>query len=58
MPRDAIVLDPGIDFAKQVDDNLRIFRELDRFHQFGRPILLPGFAQERHRAGSWDIGSE
>lgn len=41
VPRDAIVLDPGIDFAKQVDDNLRIFRELDRFHQFGRPLLLP-----------------
>ena len=41
VPRDAIVLDPGIDFAKQVDDNLRILRELDRFHQFGRPLLLP-----------------
>lgn len=41
VPRDAIVLDPGIDFAKQVDDNLRIFREFDRFHQFGRPLLLP-----------------
>lgn len=41
VPRDAIVLDPGIDVAKQVDDNLRIFRELDRFHQFGRPLLLP-----------------
>ena len=41
VPRDAIVLDPGIDFAKQRDDNLRIFRELDRLHHFGRPILLP-----------------
>ena len=41
VPREAIVLDPGIDVAKQVDDNLRIFRELDRFHQFGRPLLLP-----------------
>jgi dihydropteroate synthase len=39
--RDAIILDPGIDFAKQRDDNLRIFRELDRLHQFERPILLP-----------------
>src|SRR5205814_4136781 len=26
--RDSIILDPGIDFAKQRDDNLRIFREL------------------------------
>jgi dihydropteroate synthase len=38
---DAIVLDPGIDFAKQRDDNLRIYRELPRLHRFERPILLP-----------------
>jgi len=41
MPRDGIILDPGLDFAKQRDDNLRICRELDRLHRFGRPILLP-----------------
>ena len=41
VPREAIVLDPGIDFAKQRDDNLHIFRELDRLHHFERPILLP-----------------
>ncbi len=39
--RDAIILDPGIDFAKQRADNLRIYRELDRLAHFGRPILLP-----------------
>ena len=39
--RDAIILDPGIDFAKQRADNLRIYRELDRLHRFERPILLP-----------------
>lgn len=39
--RDSIVLDPGIDFAKQKEDNLRIYRELDRLHRFGLPILLP-----------------
>jgi len=39
--REAIVLDPGIDFAKQKPDNLRIYRELDRFQRFERPILLP-----------------
>jgi dihydropteroate synthase len=38
---DATIIDPGIDFAKQRDDNLRIYRELDRLHRFGRPILLP-----------------
>jgi len=41
LPRDAIILDPGIDFAKQRDDNLRIYRELSRLHRFERPILLP-----------------
>lgn len=41
LPREAIVLDPGIDFAKQRDDNLRIYRELSRLHRFERPILLP-----------------
>ena len=41
VPRAAIVLDPGIDFAKQRADNLRIYRELDRLGRFERPILLP-----------------
>jgi len=39
--RDAMILDPGIDFAKQRADNLRIYRELDRLAHFQRPILLP-----------------
>src|ERR1700751_3269118 len=41
LPREAIILDPGIDFAKQRPDNLRIFRELARLSRFERPILLP-----------------
>ncbi len=41
LPFDQIVLDPGIDFAKQRDDNLRIYRHLDRLAVLGRPILLP-----------------
>jgi dihydropteroate synthase len=36
-----LILDPGIDFAKQRDDNLAIYRHLERLHHFGRPILLP-----------------
>ncbi|HEY0792076.1 MAG TPA: dihydropteroate synthase [Chthoniobacterales bacterium] len=39
--REAIVLDPGIDFAKQKKDNLRILRELDSLRRFERPILMP-----------------
>ena len=41
LSRESIALDPGIDFAKQRDDNLRIYRDLDRLAEFGRPILLP-----------------
>ncbi|HWB04885.1 MAG TPA: dihydropteroate synthase [Verrucomicrobiales bacterium] len=36
-----LVLDPGIDFAKQREDNLRILRDCERLHRFGRPLLLP-----------------
>lgn len=36
-----IVLDPGLDFAKQRDDNLTVLRELARLQQFGRPVLAP-----------------
>ncbi len=38
---ESVILDPGIDFAKQKEDNLTIFRELERLHQFGRPLLVP-----------------
>lgn len=36
-----LILDPGIDFAKQRDDNLRIYRDLEKLHRFNLPILLP-----------------
>ena len=39
--RESIVLDPGIDFAKQKSDNLRIYRQLKHLTRFERPILLP-----------------
>ena len=38
---EAVILDPGIDFAKQREDNLTVFRELERLHKFGRPVLVP-----------------
>ena len=38
---EALVLDPGIDFAKQRDDNLTVYRELERLQKFGRPVLVP-----------------
>jgi dihydropteroate synthase len=39
--RDRMLLDPGIDFAKQKDDNLAIYRNLQHLTVFGRPLLVP-----------------
>lgn len=39
--RESIIIDPGIDFAKQVEDNLLIFRGLEKIADLGFPILLP-----------------
>ena len=38
---DAIVLDPGIDFAKQRAENLTVYQNLGRLAAFGRPLLVP-----------------
>lgn len=41
LPPESLVLDPGLDFAKQRDDNLTVLRDLERLHRFGRPLLVP-----------------
>jgi dihydropteroate synthase len=41
LSREAVILDPGIDFAKQRDDNLAVYLELERLQGFGRPVLVP-----------------
>ncbi len=41
MAAESLILDPGIDFAKQRDDNLTAYRELERLQRFGRPVLVP-----------------
>jgi dihydropteroate synthase len=41
LARESVVIDPGLDFAKQRNDNLTILRELGRLARFNRPILLP-----------------
>jgi dihydropteroate synthase len=35
-----IILDPGIGFGKRLDDNLMIIKELRRFKNLGKPILI------------------
>lgn len=41
MEAERLLLDPGIDFAKQRDDNLRVLRELSELTELGRPLLVP-----------------
>lgn len=37
---DKIILDPGIGFAKTIEDNLAVMRNLETFTQLGYPVLL------------------
>lgn len=39
--RDSILIDPGIDFAKQRDDNLTIYKNIAELKKHGCCILLP-----------------
>lgn len=41
LTREHLVLDPGLDFAKQKNDNLLVLRELEQLLAFQCPILLP-----------------
>ena len=41
LAKNQVIIDPGIDFAKQKEDNLTIFRELAHLKKFQRQILLP-----------------
>jgi dihydropteroate synthase len=41
LSEEQLVLDPGIDFAKQCADNLRVLKQVDRLAVFERPVLLP-----------------
>jgi dihydropteroate synthase len=43
---DAIVIDPGIGFAKRTEDSLRLLAELPRVAALGRPVLV-GVSRKR-----------
>jgi dihydropteroate synthase len=40
VPEDALVLDPGPDFAKTPAESVEVLRALPRLHELGRPLLL------------------
>lgn len=45
IPRERIIVDPGIGFGKTFEDNLVILRRQEVFHALGRPLLL-GFSRK------------
>lgn len=40
IPRDYLILDPGVGFGKSVQHNLMILKNLSAFHRHQRPLLL------------------
>ncbi len=46
LPKNRIVVDPGIGFGKTIDHNLQLIRGLSLFHGLGCPILL-GVSRKR-----------
>lgn len=40
IPKDRIIIDPGIGFGKTKNDNLQLLASLDRFVKMGYPVLL------------------
>lgn len=38
--QDKIILDPGVGFAKSYEQNLKVLQNLEKFKQFGYPVLL------------------
>jgi len=45
IPRESIIVDPGIGFGKTFEDNLVLLRRQEVFHELGRPLLL-GFSRK------------
>lgn len=64
VPKENIMLDPGIGFAKTAEDNLKVMNHLEQFHELGYPILLAasrkrfiGSILELPDAKSRDVGT-
>lgn len=56
VPRDRIIVDPGIGFGKRVEHNLRMLRDLGRFVELGRPVLV-GASRKRFLGRSLDVAT-
>lgn len=50
IPREKIIVDPGIGFGKRLKDNLAIIEEIAAFHSLGFPLLV-GFSRKSFIGG-------
>ena len=41
VPKERIILDPGLDFAKQTDDSLKLIQSAQLFASYGTGVLMP-----------------
>jgi dihydropteroate synthase len=46
LPRERLILDPGLGFGKGARENLLLIREIESLGVFGRPILV-GYSRKR-----------
>ena len=46
LPRERVVIDPGIGFGKTAEHNVAILSHIARFHELGRPVLI-GHSRKR-----------
>ena len=49
IPRERLIVDPGIGFGKSAAHNLALLAGLSFFHALGTPVTARGVAQELHR---------
>lgn len=40
IPKDSVIIDPGIGFGKTIEHNLTIINHLEQYHTLGRPIMV------------------
>jgi dihydropteroate synthase len=54
IPKDRIVVDPGIGFGKTADDNFQILRHLRAFHDLKCPVMI-GVSRKSFIGGTLDL---
>lgn len=61
VPKSALILDPGLGFAKDIEDSWKIVDQLDRFTASHLPVLIGAsrkrFIAARYNKSEWDRGT-